>query len=106
MYLITQKNTNIMIGYGEKLEHWSNGYPVLADEKLAFVSDTVEIYEVTEVEKQVVPLQYCYNPEMGFYLNPNWQEPTENPYGLTAEQVAEIEQDYRDRLAQEVRNDA
>lgn len=45
----------------------------------------------------------AYRAEVEF----NLAEP-ENPnkYGLTDEQIAEIEQDYRDRLTQEVRNDA
>ena len=84
---------------------WSNGYPVLIEENVAFPPETVNIYQNVEVSDEVKsnPSKYCYTPEQGFYKNPNYVEPDPaNTYGIPDELFNQIKSDYREQIAQEV----
>ncbi|MEY8366099.1 hypothetical protein AALA22_10725 [Anaerovoracaceae bacterium 41-7] len=100
MYVITLKDSNELIMHGEKLDYMSNGYPILVNENTAFPNHMVDVHSIENMPEDIEDGKCCYTPEKGFYENPNWREP--NKYGLADEQIAEIEQGYRDRLAQEV----
>lgn len=107
MYLIVNKEDSRVMLAGEKLSIQANGYPFLENERTAFPDFMVDTYEVSEVPGDYTADKYCYTPGQGFYLNPDWEEPTKNLYGLTVEQIESIEQAYRDRLVKEVsENDA
>lgn len=100
MYIIVNKDNNIFIASGETLDYMDNGYPILVNENIAFATEIVNVYEVKKIPESVSYIKYCYTPEQGFYLNPDWQEP--NKYGISNNLLAQIEQDYRDKLAEEV----
>ena len=83
MYLIVNKDNNVVRGYGENLHYWDNGYPILTDENIAFVKEEVDVITIETVPEEVVPYQYCYTEKDGFYKNPNWVEPDPtNTYGI------------------------
>lgn len=84
---------------------WSNGYPVLIEENVAFPPETVNIYQNVEVSDEVKtnPSKYCYTEEKGFYVNPDYVEPDPtNTYGIPDELFNQIKSDYREQIAQEV----
>lgn len=88
MYLITIKRNKIIQAMGKQLGYMSNGYPRLIEENIAFPSDLVNVHEVEAVPGQFEPGRYCYTPEQGFYMNPDWQEP--NKWNLPNEVIEEI----------------
>lgn len=104
MYVIT--SNNCIVGIGEILDYIEeNGYPLLVNENVAFVSNAVTIYENVEVSEEIKNnwLKYCYTPEQGFYENPNYVEPDpSNTYGIPDELFNQIKSDYREQIAQEV----
>ncbi len=104
MYIITSKNLKTIIGIGENVDYLSNGYPRITEQNVAFPTEMVDVYEVSYMPEYVTENKYCYTPDQGFYENPNWSEP--NKFGLTDEQLAELEQDYRNKLAMEVNGNA
>lgn len=109
MYIVCLKETSKVIEKGVSFEYRSDGYPRLTLEdgiKADFPVNDVDVFEVSIIPQDYEDDKYCYTPEAGFYLNPDWKEPTDNLYGLTDEQIETIEQAYRDKLTQEVRNDA
>lgn len=77
MIIATNINTNDVVGYGEKLTYWSNGYPALESEStvMAFTAGAVNIHEVPD-DSEFEVYKTCYTPELGFYPNPNWREPS------------------------------
>lgn len=84
---------------------WSNGYPVLIEENVAFVPGNINIYQNVEVSDEIKsnPSKYCYTSEQGFYKNPNYIEPDPaNTYGIPDELFNQIKSDYREQIAQEV----
>lgn len=95
-------DNHVCVGSGDAVTYQSNGNPVI-DGIMAYAFG-VFVYdvEVNAIPTDYENYKYCYTPEVGFYLNPDWKEPNENPYGLTDEQIETIEQAYRDRLAKEV----
>lgn len=104
MIVVISKRNNEVLGMGSILDSWDNGYPVLKSDEsdigTAYVIEQVTVYENIDIPEKVETEKYCYTPEQGFYLNPDWQEP--NKYGISDELLAQIEQDYRDKLAEEV----
>ncbi len=105
MIVVTGNKNNEVFGIGSILEYWSNGYPVLKsnleDIGTAYLPEQVTVYEkVQNIPETVKPYEYCYTPEKGFYLNPNWKEL--NEYGLTDEEMEEIKASYREELTKEV----
>lgn len=105
MYLIISNVDHVVMGYGNELSYWNNGYPFLVNEKLAFIPADVVIYEDIEVSDEVKsnPSKYCYTPEQSFYENPNYIEPDPtNTYGIPDELFNQIKSDYREQIAQEV----
>lgn len=99
-YLITNKETNEVMRWGDKLDYLSNGYPRLIDENVAFVANMVNVHEVESVPVEVSSLKYCYTEEQGFYENPNYVEP--NPYGIPDELLQQIQDDTAAQIVQEV----
>ena len=75
MFIVTNKTTNAVQGYSKTIHYWSNGYPVLDDIPCAYVKDTANVYEVSEIPEGVTAYKYCYTEADGFYLNPDWIEP-------------------------------
>ena len=73
------------------------GYPLLVNENVSYVPDKVTIYENVEVSEEIKNnwFKYCYTPEQGFYLNPNYIEPDPtNTYGVSDDVYHQIIDDY------------
>ena len=101
MYVITDKTTDVLLGYDLELDYQSNGYPRLVNLDIAFVKDNVFVFEVAELPEYVVPGKYCYTEADRFYLNPNYVEPDPtNTYGIPDETYHAIIND----LTEEVSN--
>ena len=95
MYIITTKDDNRIMATDRRIKYLPNGYPMLIDTNIAFASEIVNVYEVSEVPSEVIPEKYCYTEADGFYINPNYVEPDPtNPYGLPDETVNQIIDDY------------
>lgn len=73
------------------LSKWSNGYPVIVDKCHAFIPEDVNILMNIDVPDEVEENKFCYTPEEGFYINPEWIEP--NKYGLPNEVIQKIQDD-------------
>ncbi|MDV3426735.1 MAG: hypothetical protein LIR50_06035 [Bacillota bacterium] len=86
MYVITNKEDNKLINMGEKLDYLENGYPRLINEKVAFPTGLVNVYEVGEIPEGVEAEKYCYTAEDGFYRNENYVK-----YYSTEERLENIE---------------
>ena len=99
MIVITSKETNVYLMSGTHLDYMDNGYPRLIDENTAFPTEMVNVYENVTISEEVVPEKYCYTPEKGFYLNPNYVEP--NKYGIPDETLESIQADYTEQLITE-----
>lgn len=74
MFIITDKNS-VLIDTVQHIVYWSNGYPFDPEKKTAYPSNLVDVHEVETIPEGIVPEQYCYTPEEGFYPNPNYREP-------------------------------
>lgn len=96
MYIITDKETNRIVMVGSNLDYMPNGYPRLVDENIAFVPNSINIYETDVIPPRVESEKYCYTPQDGFYPNPNWEEP--NPYNIPNEVYNSIIDEYTNEL--------
>lgn len=96
MYLITDKKSNYIMGFGNELIYQSNGYPKIVDTGITFLIDDIFVYEIDIIPKHIVTDMYCYTPSKRFYLNPNWKEP--NKYGIANELMEDIQADYTAEL--------
>ncbi|WP_425755500.1 hypothetical protein ACPW7J_13755 [Ihubacter sp. rT4E-8] len=103
MFVITNAN-NVVIAYGRMLEYKSNGYPWLVNEDISFVPEQVAVHEIESMPQGIAEIKFCYTAESGFYENPDWKEPTDNPYNLTDEQYRVIKDRVIDEIRQEVAN--
>ena len=102
MYLIIVKEDNRITAMGKTLDYMSNGYPRLIDENVAFPTELVNVYEVSEVPSDVIPEKYCYTEAEGFYINPNYVEPDPtNIYNIPDEAYHQILDDYTMQLIEE-----
>ena len=80
MYIITDKNTNGIMGFGNVISYRNDGYPVLEDKRITFVKNQVDVYEVDAFESPVDETNvtvYCYTPTDGFYKNLDCMTPEE-----------------------------
>ena len=109
MKLITRKETNAILGFGENDDfsyQEETGYPMFISQDLAFPTNYIEIYEVEEIPEEVIEKGYacyCYTEEDQFYWNPSIEIPDEgNIYGISNSLYNQILGDYRTRLATEV----
>ena len=93
MYLITRKETNVVLNWDEKLKYWNNGYPVLMPQNIAYIADISNVFEISEVPAEVEPKKYCYTEEQGFFENPDYVPPRENPYGISDGLLTQIQED-------------
>lgn len=59
--------SNISIDEGDRYKVSDNLY-ISKDNNLL-------VFEIDSMGKGIVSGQYCYTPEEGFYINPNWAEP-------------------------------
>lgn len=99
MFLITNKDNNRIVMWGEVLDYMENGYPRLVDEDTAFYPEAFIVHEDVTIEEGVEPGKYSYTAENGFYVSATYVEPN-NPYGLSNElyntirdeAIAEIEE--------------
>jgi hypothetical protein len=87
MFIITEKHNDAVTCICKALDYMENGYPRDIHRNTAYVAETVNVYENVTVPVEVKERQYCYTPEKGFYVNPDYQEYTE---GLEA-RVQELE---------------
>lgn len=75
MLLVNKENVimftadHIEFGTFEGEEKWK------ITEHLYALDNDYTLVEDVEVPEYVVPYQYCYTKEEGFYKNPNWIEP-------------------------------
>ena len=103
MYLITRKEDNVCLNFGNELDYISNGYPRIVEKDIAFVKENVNVFEVTELPEDFKQGKHCYTEEKGFYVNPDYVEPDPtNTYGIPDELFNQIKSDYREQIAQEV----
>ena len=100
MFIITEKEHNIIIMMGKELDYMEvNGYPRLVEEDVAFPTEMVNVHEVETVPEEVEDGKYCYTEAEGFYANPDWREP--NPYNVTEEVYNAIIDDYTATLIEQ-----
>ena len=80
-------NNNVAFAKGETIEkgRWENDpsmdtYRIKNGDnyQYAVIAD-FGLHEVEPVPDDFEPNKYCYTEEQGFYLNPDWKEPTD-PY--------------------------
>lgn len=89
---------NRIIAMGHRLDYQDNGYPRLIDENVAFPVETVlvdglepdpsNIPNPIEVPDEVMPEEYCYTTEKGFYKNSEYK-PTVTETAEFTEEAAE-----------------
>lgn len=102
MFVITTKEENIVIAFGELIDYLDNGYPMLVNENIAFPIDYVNVYEIEEFPEEIIDGKYCYTSEKGFYDNPNWIDPDPgNVYGINDIVYHQIIDDYTNMLIEE-----
>lgn len=93
MYVITENESNIVLGKGGRLDYMSNGYPMLVEENTAYPTDMVTVHKLEDIPQEITSdNKYCYTEEKGFYLNPNYEEP--NEYGIPNDLLNSIIDDY------------
>lgn len=103
MFIITDKENNVIIDTGNAIVYWENGYPVIVEKDTAFVKEDVNVFEINELPEDFKFRKYCYTEEKSFYLNPDFSEPDpNNVYGISDELYNQIKSDYREQLASEV----
>lgn len=78
MKILTNKN-NVIEHIGDCIEFGIFDEPDIqkwkVDEHLFILHSGQECYEADNVSNEICTYKYCYTPEQGFYLNPNWIEP-------------------------------
>lgn len=101
-YIITTRGgrgsggENRIIAMGHRLDYQEgNGYPRLIDENVAFPVETVlvnglvpdpqNIPDPIEVPDEVMPEEYCYTVEKGFYKNSEYKPPVAETAEATEE---------------------
>lgn len=94
-------NTNTMIQYDTNRNFYDSKNE-LTYYKLHHIG-----YENVEVPEGIEPYKHCYTPEKGFYINPDWVEPTppdpKNIYNVPDDIYHNIIDDYTaETLMQEV----
>jgi len=72
---------NVVIYISDICEIVENGFFV--GNNLVFNPTGLHVEEVESVAEEIVPQKYCYTSEEGFYINPDYTEPS------TEEQVEE-----------------
>ena len=75
MYLITNKENDIVFDWGAELDYMENGYPRLVDKNVAFVKEMVNVFEnvtLREItQKEIDSFDYCfYGIDWGYYPDP------------------------------------
>lgn len=79
MFIVTDINNAMILNGGKEFMELDNGYPAIIkhDSKMifSFVPGQVSIHEVPD-DSEFEPYKTCYTPELGFYPNPNWREPS------------------------------
>lgn len=88
MYLIISKSDRSVLGFDSEIRYQENGYPVLVNENIAFVSEDVDVIEAENIPDDLENDKYCYAERLGFYENPDYVKP--NEYGLPEEIYEEI----------------
>ena len=91
MFIITRKEDDEILMMGAELDYMENGYPRIVDYDVAFFPEYINVSEAGKVLEGVEVHKYCYTPEDGFYLNPNYREA--NQYGIPDELVERIKND-------------
>lgn len=90
MYIITEKNNDVILMFTNKVEVDENKRHIYTDTTIfAYApNEKPNIYEVAEIPVGVEIEKYCYTENDGFTKNPNYKEP-EPPI---EDQIAEIEE--------------
>lgn len=66
MYLVTDRSTNLVLGYGETLSFQDNGYPMIEEINMAFPPQLIYLYSNIELPKDI-STEYYYTEKKGFY---------------------------------------
>ena len=77
MFILTDEKNKVLV-MGNRVEY-VEGYPHFVEQNTIYQIDGAVVHEVETVPDGVEPEKYCYTVEQGFYLNPDWKEPTD-PY--------------------------
>ena len=95
MYLITRKEDNVCLNFGNELDYIANGYPRIVEKDIAFVKENVNVFEIIELPEDFKQGKYCYTEEKGFYINTDYVEPdSTNTYGISDDVYHQIIDDY------------
>lgn len=68
----------------------------ISEQQLYIPKKLCSVVDVDEYPDDIEPTKYCYTTEKGFYLNPDWKEPTVD---LTDEQRDAVVQEIQDAVA-------
>ena len=93
MYVIIDKNDNVILGVGNRLDYAKNGYPMLVETNTQYVAEHVLVREIEIVPDDVNTIKYCYSDEDGLYPNPLVQETETNPWNLPQQIIDEIKEE-------------
>ena len=77
MFILTDEKNKVLV-MGNIVEYVES-YPHFVEQNTIYQIDGAVVHEVETVPDGVEPEKYCYTVEQGFYLNPDWKEPTD-PY--------------------------
>ncbi len=73
-YIITEKD-DVVIHISETIGYQENGNVLVDNGELAIAKPLVkDVYEVEEIEENIVEAKYCYTKEKGFYKNEKYRE--------------------------------
>lgn len=102
MHVITDRNSDVILGVGTNLSYDEFDNPVLTEQNVGFYKLHVAVYDVSEVPENIEPDKYCYSEISGFSENPNYVEL--NPYGISEELLTQIKNDTIAEVQKEAKN--
>lgn len=106
MYVIVEKESNRVLGYGEVLDYEPEiNYPLLVNENIAFPDFLVDVKVADAVPAEVITGKYCYTEADGFYVDPYFVE-SNNPYGISNELYDTIRDEAVAQIEREVAGNA
>ena len=91
MFLITDKNNNLILDWCEEEMYSVYGDPMNAGQNMVYSMTFAQGHIVDSIPEEVKRGLYCYTGEDGFYVDPNYEEP--NPYGIPDDLLERIKND-------------
>lgn len=71
--MVVLTENNVVVVTSDTYEEVSNGRLINGE-----IYPFGEVYVVEDPEEDIIPHKHCYEPEVGFYLNPLWLNTTDD----------------------------